>query len=256
MLYNTVQNIWHIHTLLNLSELAYHSSVLCGWHPAAQTAAEGARHTTPQNVEEWRFSWKLLHHCWRKGSQKWNSLCHSNPLSQAFATVFWAATISRSSRVNLLPIYRLLLALSTNRNCVFFTDRLRPYVAHFWSTRLSSIFCKFLAGAAVFVVGSVHSLASAWQRDLTDYPSWGLNDFSQPVQANGRDVSLIGHDGFLPNPSPFFAWFSPYHSTLHSGMPMPLLRWTISSLINPYKMTVRSFRLPVTLPILNVTYFV
>lgn len=140
MLYNTVQNIWHIHTFLNMSELAYHSSMLCGCHPAApalQTAAEGARHTTPQNGEEWRFLWKLLHHCWRKGSQKWNSLCHSNPLTQAFAMVFWTGTISHSSRVNLLPIYRSLLALSTNRNCAFFIDRLRPYVAHFWSACLS-----------------------------------------------------------------------------------------------------------------------
>jgi len=120
--------------------------------------------------------------------------------------VFWTGTISHFSRVNLLPIYRSLFALSTNRNCAFFIDRLRPYVAHISSACLSSMFCKFLVGAAIFVVGAVHSLASPWQRHLTDYTSWGLNDFSQPFQVNGQDVSLFGHDGFLPNPSPFLGY--------------------------------------------------
>jgi hypothetical protein len=50
-----------------MSELAYHSGMLRGYHapPAFQTAAERARHT-PHYVEESRCQRKLLDYCRRK----------------------------------------------------------------------------------------------------------------------------------------------------------------------------------------------
>jgi hypothetical protein len=90
------------------------------------------------------------------------------------------------------------------------------------------------------------------QRDLTEYPSWGFSDFSQPLQTNGLGLKS-GHDRFLPNPSPLLHDFFPYHSTLQSGILIAWLKWTISSLIIPYKITIRSLSLPVTLSILLVT---
>jgi len=87
--------------------------------------------------------------------------------------------------------------------------------------RPASSLCGSLINMFVFDIPQIPSGCShicSWCSALTcipmatgphEYPSLGLNDFSQPVQGNGRDVSLIGYDRFLPNPSPFLRDFRP-----------------------------------------------
>jgi hypothetical protein len=238
-----------------MSKLAYHSSMLCGWHPAApalQTATEGARHTMPQNVEEWRFLWKLLHHCWRK------------------------VPTSGIHYVTLTHLHRLSLWYSDWNNIAFFTCEpvtcLSFAARAFYQSQL-----RFFHRPTSFLCGSL--LISTFIFDILQIPSGSSHICSGCSALTCLLVATVPHwlsfvrfkwfflacpgksSGCVSNrarrlPSKsfsIFTWFSPYHSTLQSGILIALLKWTISSLINPYKITIRNPRLPVTLSILNVT---
>jgi len=67
--------------------------------------------------------------------------------------------------VNLLLFYHWLLSVPANHNWDFFYESALWYCfyeANVWSACLSLIFCKFVRGAARFLVGALHPLATPW----------------------------------------------------------------------------------------------
>jgi hypothetical protein len=109
------------------------------------------------------------------------------------------------------------------------------------------------SGAAVFVVGAVHSLVSP----MATGPHWltfmSFKWFFSACPGEWSGCVLNRARPLSSKSLSIFNWFSRYHSTLQSGMLSALLKYTIGSLINPYKITIRSPKFPVTLSILNVT---
>jgi len=67
--------------------------------------------------------------------------------------------------VNLLRFYHCLLSVPANHNWVFFYELALWYCfyeAKVWSECLSLIFCKFVRGAARFLMGALHPLVTPW----------------------------------------------------------------------------------------------
>jgi hypothetical protein len=113
--------------------------------------------------------------CWTTADGKVpSSAMHCSTLANAPTLSLYASTVTRMIphslvRVNLLDDYRSLLALSANHICTFSVDWLHG--AQFISACLCLIFCKFLVGAARFVAGAWHQLAThcpqAWVYPLS-----------------------------------------------------------------------------------------
>ena len=125
------RNVAFTNIFFRKCHLTCHNSILHGQYQAVSAflpvVEECQRHATVR--KEWRHD--IRGRCWPiAGERIVSSRIHCSTPTGAphLRSTSLTRTISNSLRVKLSHIYRSLLTLSANHNCVFFTDRLHDIV--------------------------------------------------------------------------------------------------------------------------------